>query len=411
MRRRLVTSTLAIALLSVIVLGVPLLVLARNEVTSSAREKVTQQAQIVAAGLEDRLDARQPVTAARLAQLLPSTRVVVTTAQGQTVVSGAAVSGPVVRVRTALAGATITVEKSRGSTTAAAWKVTALVIGLGLAAIASAVALALRQARRLANPLRELADHAAAFGHGDFTRPMVRAGVPEIDEISGVLERSARQVGGLIDMQRDFASDAAHQLRTPLTGVGLRLEEIAYLSDGAVRDEAEAALAQVERLDLVITGLLARARGDSSPPGLIDLAALVHEECESWDRVLATRGRHLNLRTSAPVIVLARRGHLTSILTTLLDNALVHGAGAITVAVETAQDDAVLRVADDGAGVPDELRARVFERAVSGNRGTGIGLALARSLAEAEGARLELSAGGREFVLSMTRAHPRRATA
>lgn len=401
MRRRLVTSTVLIALLSIVMLGVPLAVLARNEVTSSARDNLTQQAQIVAAGVEDRVDTGLPITPARLAQLAPGRRVTVTPAQGQTVVSGAAVRGETVRATAAVAGATITVEQSRGSTSADAWKVTAVVAGLGLLAVGAAIALALRQARRLANPLRDLADHAAAFGDGDFTRTVRHAGVPEIDEISGVLERSARQVGGLVEMQRDFAADAAHQLRTPLTGVGLRLEEIAYLSDGAVRDEAEAALAQVERLDLVITALLARARGDSSPAELVDLADLVRDECAAWERVLVARGRRLELQLAPSVAVLARRGHLSSVLTTLLDNALEHGAGAITVVVESVAGVVRLRVADQGPGVPNDLRERVFDRAVSGNRGTGIGLALARSLAEAEGARLELSPDGREFVLSL----------
>ncbi len=403
MRRRLVVSTLLIALVCVIGLGVPLAVVARRQVTTSALQRLHQQAQIVAAGLEDRLSSRQPITAALLGRLLPEQRVLVTTAHGERVASGAPTRGEIVQTSLVVAGAKITVQESRGTITSRSRSVTLLVVGLGLLATMTAIALALRQAKRLAGPLSELADRADALGRGDFTQTRLRTGIPEIDEISDVLNRSAHQIGGLIELQRDFAADAAHQIRTPLTGVALRLEEVTYLSDGAIRTEAEAALAQVERLNHVITSLLARARGDSAQPTPVDLPSLVREESDTWKRVLAARGRDLELDLAPAAIVLARRSHLTTILTTLLDNALRHGAGTITIAVDLDAHDVRLRVRDEGKGIPVNLRERVFDRTVSGNRGTGIGLALARSLAEAEGASLDVVGPTSELVLTLAK--------
>jgi signal transduction histidine kinase len=225
--------------------------------------------------------------------------------------------------------------------------------------------------------------------------------------VSGELERSARQLGTFIDLQQQFASDAAHQLRTPLTSIGLHLDEISRVGDEAVREESEVALAQVERLDDVISSLLARARGDSAEPVLLDLAALIADGCTSWERVLAQAGRRLHCEVRPPIPVRARREHLLGVLASLLDNAVTHGAGDISVRADRSGSTAVLRVRDDGPGVGKELQPHVFERRVSGGQGTGIGLALARSLAAAEFGVLTLSdSDPAEFVLTLPTAAP-----
>jgi signal transduction histidine kinase len=256
-------------------------------------------------------------------------------------------------------------------------------------------------ARRLTAPLAGLVTRAEAIGHGDFAPAAVSSGIPEIDGVSQVLERSAQRVAALVALQRDFAADAAHQLRTPLTGIALRLEEVVRIGDEQVRQEAEGAVTQVERLDRVITSLLARARGDSAEPTLFDLAELVQHEAVGWGRVLAQHHRPLVLDLSAGTCVVARREHLVGILTSLLDNALVHGWGPVHVGVARSQEQALLIVRDEGPGVPAALAHDIFQRQVSGNHGTGIGLALASSLAVAEGGLLELSHESATFVLTL----------
>jgi signal transduction histidine kinase len=224
MRRRLLLSTLTITFVAVVTLGVPLLLLARHQVWTSARETVRQQATSVAAGLEDRLDAGAPVDLARYAQAFPGRHLEVVDPLGVAHTAGPTLSGPVLGSSVEVSGYTITVQARRGPTVTRAREASLLVVGLSLLAVTAAVGLSSRQARRLTKPLSELAERADALGRGDFAPTAVDSGIPEIDGVSHVLERSGQQLAVMIEHQRDFASDAAHQLRTPLTGIGLRLD-------------------------------------------------------------------------------------------------------------------------------------------------------------------------------------------
>jgi signal transduction histidine kinase len=402
MRRRLLVSTLTIALVAVVTLGVPLLLLARHEVWTSARDTVRQQATSIAAGLEDRLDLQLPVDLARYAQAYPGRHLLVVDPQGRTHSAGPTLTGRLLQSSVRVSGYTITVQARPGPTASRARAVSLLVTGLSLLAVAAAVALSSRQARRLTTPLSELADRADALGRGDFRPAPLDSGIPEIDGVAEVLERSSQQLAVMIEHQRDFASDAAHQLRTPLTGIGLRLEEMSQIGDPSVRQEAEEALIQVDRLDRVVTTLLARARGDSESPARLDLSDLAGQESRSWAVALEQQGRRLVLRRTSRAEVYARREHLAGVLNCLLDNALHHGTGAVVVRTGTAASLVTLEVSDDGPGVPADLAAHIFDRRVTGGHGTGIGLALARSLAQAEGGRLELVSNvGSTFRLTL----------
>lgn len=402
MRRRLLASTLGIALVCVAVLGVPLALLARHQVWTSARDRVREQAASVATGLEDRLDAGQPVQLEHFLSLMPQRRIIVHPAHGATVVAGTALAGPVLQATVDVSDSRVTVQAAQAPTVTRAREVTLVVIGLAVLAAAAAVALALWQARRVGQPIAELVSRADALGRGAFTGTPLASGVPEIDHVSEVLERSARQVGTLVELQREFASDAAHQLRTPLTSIGLHLDEISNLGGEDVGVEAEAALAQVERLNTVITSLLARARGDSAEPTVVDLSQLIQDGSPAWARVLERRGRRFIIDVAPGVRVLVRRAHVLSVMGSLLDNAVMHGSGTVTIAVRRNNEVADMIVRDEGPGVPPELAAHIFDRQVSGNRGTGIGLALAHALAAAESGTLGLSTHSpAEFVFSL----------
>ncbi|BEP13548.1 two-component system sensor histidine kinase DraK [Acidothermaceae bacterium B102] len=400
MKARLLRSTLTIALVAVVTLGVPLLLLARHEVWTSARESLRQQATSVAAGVEDRLDERLPVGLQRYADAFHGRHIVVVGPQGARTTAGPTLSGSLLQAAVHVSGYTITVQAQRSTTVNRARAYSLLVVGLALLAVGTAVGLALWQSRRLVSPLSELVQRADAMGRGDFAPVPVVSGITEIDSVSHVLERSGRQIAAMLEQQRNFASDAAHQLRTPLTGIGLRLEELTRIGDGDVRQESEAALAQVERLDRVISALLARARGDAAAPTLIDLDELIRHEAALWSQALELDGRSLRLVLQGDVVVRARREHVAGVLSCLLDNALHHGSGRVTVTARTLKGDVYVEVADCGAGVPADLSPRVFDRRVTGGEGTGIGLSLARSLAETEGGELAL-VGGSTFRLTL----------
>lgn len=391
MKRRLVYSSLAVVVLAVLILGLPLLVLARHEVWSSADKRLNEQATTLGNEFEDRLTAGHRVALSRAAAAMPDERVIITRHDGIQQTVGPALTGDVRRGSVRVGGATITVVADASHTIARVRTVTLEVIGLALLAAMAAVTLGVRQARHLSAPLAGLADRADALGRGDFTPTNAISGIAEIDHIADQMERSARRIGELVALQAQLASDAAHQLRTPLTGIGLRLEEIIQVGDPKSRTEAEAALVQVERLDGVVTSLLARARGDAQDPITFEMAELVRDESAVWGRVLRQHDRHLAVNLAAGALVNARRDHVRQVLAALLENALSHGEGTVSITVVTDGDTVTTAVADEGPGVAENLRERAFERSVSTKHGTGIGLSLARSLAEGEGGSLQVS--------------------
>ncbi len=135
-----------------------------------------------------------------------------------------------------------------------------LALGLPLlaAAIAAAVALSGAVARRAARPVEELAEAAGRLGTGD-PRPVGRRyGVTELDQVADGLDSASRRVTKLLTADRELAIDASHQLRTPLTALSMRLEEMIASADdpAVVREEGTAALAQAERLADVVSQLL-----------------------------------------------------------------------------------------------------------------------------------------------------------
>lgn len=268
--------------------------------------------------------------------------------------------------------------------------IVAYVTLFAMVAVIGAVVLARHQIRRITGPLAELADHAERLGAGGARYEPVPSGVEEIDRVSAALAGSATQWQRTLSTERQFASDASHQLRTPLTAVLMRLEEISVTDDlGAAQEEAVAAIEQVERLNVTIDELLARARQGSTGaprPTPVDpvLVALLRE----WAPQFEQRHRSINVLGDRGLSVVATPIALSQILATLCENALVHGTGVVDIEVRRAGPSVVIEVRNAG-GVPADIAGRVFERSVS-TRSTGLGLGLARDLAEKYGGRLDL---------------------
>jgi signal transduction histidine kinase len=400
MRRRLLVGTVAIAVLCVVMLGVPLILLARHEVWTSARDRLNEQAASAAVAVEDRVELNRPLDVRPLQELMPRRRLTVTASDGRVITAaGAPIERPLT-ARAAAADYTVVVQAPRGPVVTSAREITAVLFALIAVAIAAAVGLALWQSRRLAAPVAQLLARADDLGRGDFTGPELVSGVPEIDELAHVLDRSARQIGSLVELQRDFAADAAHQLRTPLTSVALHLDEIAVAGGDALKEEAEEALGQVERLNRVITAFLTRARGDAAPPEAVNLSALVADGCAPYARLLRRADRRLHTDIDPGISVRVRSDHVLAALGCLLDNALVHGKGTVSLSTRRSDRSIDVVVSDEGPGVPPDLRDSIFERLVSGARSSGIGLGLARALTTTEGGTLRLETPA-TFVLTL----------
>ena len=210
-----------------------------------------------------------------------------------------------------------------------------------------------------------------------------------------MLDSSAQDIAALIARERDLAGDISHQLRTRLTGLRLRLEELADHPDPLVVEEVQEALEQTDRLVTVVDDLLANARSEraagASEVVLGDELAEIEAE---WGPRLAEAGRSLTVRCPRDTIVHATPGRLREAIGVLVENSLRHGAGPVGLTVRTATRGSgamvVLEVSDEGPGVPEGLVAHVFDRGVSTASSTGIGLGLARAFIEADGGRLEL---------------------
>jgi len=269
--------------------------------------------------------------------------------------------------------------------------------GVIAAVMAAAVALAAWLtgvlAGRLGRPVEELAEAAARLGAGD-PRPLGRRyGVADLDQVADGLDTSARRLSSLLAADRELASDASHQLRTPLTALSMRLEEMIAAADDpeAVREEGSAALSQAERLADVVTQLLGPARATASAAALTGIDEIVRQQVTEWEPAFRRAGRKLVVIGERGLQARVAPGGLAQVLATLVDNALMHGGGTVTLQTSQNSRSVVIEVRDEGKGVPPELVSRIFERSVSGRpEGTGLGLALARTMAAADGGRVVL---------------------
>jgi signal transduction histidine kinase len=397
MRRRLLVSTLVVAVTAVLLLGLPLaFVLSRLQISAADRQ-VQRDATTVAKTLQNRVNAGLPPAVqevAAAAHSLPDPYISVRQeGQPEFTVGDRPQGGSIIRQALTkdfrvIVAADDSVEYGR--LTAAL----ALIGALALAAVAVAVALAILQARRLTRPLEELASAADRLGVGD-SRPLGRRyGVAELDRLAEGLDGSARRITDLLSAERDFATDASHQLRTPLTALSMRLEEmIAAAGDSdAVREEGAAALAQTERLTEVVSQLLGRTRRAArGVPSLLTIDDVIAQQVIEWDPAFRRANRKLEVAGEKGLSAYISPGALSQVIATLLDNALVHGAGTVTIRTSRTPKSVVVEVRDEGKGVPSELVPRIFERNVSGRPGgTGLGLALARDVATADGANVVL---------------------
>jgi signal transduction histidine kinase len=268
----------------------------------------------------------------------------------------------------------------------------AVIVALSVVAVAVGVLVASRQARKFAEPMTGLAERAARLGAGQSRFEPLVSGIAEIDAVSDVLARSAHQLTRSLASERDFAADASHQLRTPLTALLMRLEEIGVTDDlDVVREEAGIAIAQVERLTRVVDDLMSRTRRGhhDAPTPSVSLDSIIAALQREWQPAFAQAKRSVHVHGQRGLLVRSTPVALSQVLSTLLENSLAHGRGTVDVHARRSGPSVVVEVSDQGDGVAPTIAPHIFERSVTSG-GTGLGLALARDLAESNGGRLEL---------------------
>jgi signal transduction histidine kinase len=235
------------------------------------------------------------------------------------------------------------------------------------------------------------------------------AGDDEIAELARTSNEYLEQLEEAVTYQRRFASIASHELRSPVAGLRVQLDEaLTYPDDLDAQETLRTALRTTERFEAIINELLAYTRitkARTSPPEPIDLTPLVREEVSS-----RSHGAPIRLHATCEPTVRGIRIPLQGVLSNLLANAQRHAHSRVDVTVERVGDQAVVTVQDDGEGIAPEDRERVFEpfvRLAEGRRrdvgGSGLGLALCREAADLHNGSLAIedSPRGARFVLRL----------
>ncbi|AYG82441.1 Signal transduction histidine-protein kinase ArlS [Streptomyces hundungensis] len=394
MRRRLINSTLAVVLVVIAVFGVSLVIVETRTISSSAQESVDSEALRLVSVVDSRTLANETINTQVLNEQIDPKRYARIAIPGRPVMElGVKPEGTVIKgTATGERGESVLVEEDRSTVTKEVGRTLLIIGAVALLAIVSAVLLAVRQANKLASPLTDLAETAERLGSGDPRPRHKRYGVPELDRVADVLDSSADRIGRMLTAERRLAADASHQLRTPLTALSMRLEEIALTDDlDTVKEEATIALTQVERLTDVVERLLTNSRDPRTGSAVVfSLDEVVKQQLEEWRPAYRSAGRAIVRSGKTGLKAVGTPGAVAQVLAALIENSLMHGGGTVAVRTRVTGNQAVVEVTDEGPGVPPDLGARIFERSISGRNSTGIGLAVARDLAEADGGRLEM---------------------
>ena len=289
-------------------------------------------------------------------------------------------------------------------------------IAIGVLAIfASLVVLSGLLSRGIAQPIEGLsaATRDVAMGHGIIPDPPRTAAIEiqalyeDFREMAAAIERRSRYL-------RDFAHAVSHEFKTPLAGIRGAIELLQDHHATMAEDERKRflanAAADADRLALLVSRLLDLARADMARPER-DLATLLVEPVTSAVDALAGRGFKVavDLAPDLPAVALPA-STIEACVMSLLENSRHAGAASVTIAARTENDCVMLEIADDGPGVPEADRARIFEPFFTSRRadgGTGLGLPIARSLLEAGRGAIALlpSATGARFELRLPRAY------
>lgn len=292
MRRRLINSTLAVVLVVIAVFGITLSVVEARSIESSAEDRLDAEVARLLGDTESRIAAGEPVTAEEMRPLAPADRFVKIQLVGRApVLIGLRPDGEVMEVtETGVHGETVTVIQPKSVVSDEIGRMVTIILVVSLLAVAAAALLAVQQAHRVAAPLTDLAETAERLGSGDPRPRYRRYGVAELDRVADVLDASAERIARMLTAERRLAADASHQLRTPLTALTMRLEEIIATEDAdTVKEEATIALSQVERLTDVVQRLLTNSATRGS----------ARRSASTWTRSSSSRSRSGAPRTAA----------------------------------------------------------------------------------------------------------------
>jgi signal transduction histidine kinase len=262
-----------------------------------------------------------------------------------------------------------------------------LLVGLGLGLLAVSVVVADQLARSLVRPIANLAQASDLLATGDLTARATVAGPPEVRRAGSGLNRLAARIGDLLAHERETVADLSHRLRTPLTALRIDAESLRNV------DEMAQLTADVDAVERTVNEIIRAAR---RPTGggvgaLCDASMVINERAAFWQPLAEDQERPMMVEVAAgPVLVSASSEDLGACTDVLLENVFSHtdeGAAFTVRLSRRAGGGAWLVVADDGPGFPG---ADATERGRSSGGSTGLGLDIARRIAEASGGSLTI---------------------
>ncbi|MDQ0779677.1 signal transduction histidine kinase [Streptomyces aurantiacus] len=275
-------------------------------------------------------------------------------------------------------------ELTRGVTRA--WLVLA---GLGVALLLLGLVVADRLSRALVSPITELSAVSHRLARADLTARARPQGPPELRQVAGALNHLADRIQELLREEREQVADLSHRLRAPLTSLRLEAESLAGT-------DATRIAARVDAMERAVTGLIdeARHRREADAYAMCEAASALRERVAFWAVLAEDTGRAVTLDVTAegPLPVGVPADELAAAVDALLGNVFAHTPDGTAFSVSLAPrtgGGALLTVADDGPG----LSADLAERGTSRGGSTGLGLDIARRVAQSSGGRMDLSAG------------------
>jgi len=424
--RRLLLSYLVLTLGVLIALELPLGILNAHNLRQDLRSKVQRDAVTIGSLAEDALEHKRPadqnVRAAvnRYAEGTDA-RVVVRDASGRALVDSAGTGdddtekprGLLVTMPVAANGRVFGTVAITYPTSSTDRRIARDWIGLAIAAsvvLAAAAVLGLVLSRSVSRPLRRVERAAQRIGDGELdARAPEGDGPDDVRRLARTLNETAAKLETLVRSQEDFVADASHQLRTPLTALRLRLENLERDVAPPGRESLAAAVTETDRLSRLVSELLALARPHDQvePADVVDVSALAAARAEAWEALASERD--LRIETAGTrARARAGAGRVEQVLDNLLANAVEASPPGSTIHLTSGRRDGwiELHVVDEGSGLSADARARAFDRFwhTGSGDGSGLGLAIARRLVEVDEGEIALEdspTGGVDAVVRL----------
>jgi signal transduction histidine kinase len=420
-----------VLVLAVVALEVPLIISIRDRVDAEVESQALSQAALIAVTLEDELRTREGLddvteraaeeVRGRVIVVGPGGRLVADSAgeerlgldystrpeiaraldgdsfqeERHSETLGETILATAVPVREPGTGATIgavRVTQSVGAVDRATWRATVGLVAIGLLVLVLGLGAGALIAGQVAGPVRRLDQAARRVAEGDLSARAKIEGSAEQQRLARTFNDMTSRLERLVASQREFVADASHQLRTPLSGLRLRLEEArASTADADAHEEIDAGLRELDRLSAMVSELLVLSQAGEvdAPPERVDLEDAARRAEARWDGAEGGRVRS----SGDPADGFAPRADLDRAIDALVENAIHYGNGE----VEVRSRPGAVEVLDRGPGLTEDDLHAVFERfhrgaaGRAGPNGTGLGLPIARELARRWGGDVTLA--------------------